>query len=60
MFTVRFRAQAGTDGIKALRWVLKKAKRLGLIAVDAREEEDAQETRTGQQTKQSNIKEVER
>jgi hypothetical protein len=42
VFTVRFRPDPScSDPIKSLRWLLKKAKRLGLVAVDAVEEGDA-------------------
>jgi hypothetical protein len=38
-FTVTFTALPGVDGIRALRWLLKRARRqYGLVAVDAREE----------------------
>jgi hypothetical protein len=38
MFVVHFRPERGVDGIKALRWVLKRAQRLGLKCVSAIEE----------------------
>jgi hypothetical protein len=41
-YTVTFVPMRGTDGIRALRWLLKRARRqYGLIAVDAREEKTA-------------------
>jgi hypothetical protein len=43
-FVVTFRPAPGTDGIRALRLLLKSAKRqFGLIAVDAREITDTDE-----------------
>jgi hypothetical protein len=39
-FTVTFVPMRGTDGVGALRWLLKRARRqYGLVAVDVREEE---------------------
>jgi hypothetical protein len=40
MFIVHFRPERGIDGIKALRWILKKAQRLGLKCVSAIEEKE--------------------
>ena len=41
-FTVTFVPMRGTDGVGALRWLLKRARRqYGLVAVDVREEERA-------------------
>jgi hypothetical protein len=41
-FTVTFVPMRGTDGVRALRWLLKRARRqYGLVAVDVREEESA-------------------
>jgi hypothetical protein len=41
-FTVTFVPQRGVDGVRALRWLLKRARRqFGLVAVDVREEESA-------------------
>jgi len=41
-FIVTFVAMRGVDGVRALRWLLKRARRqFGLIAVDVREEESA-------------------
>jgi hypothetical protein len=41
-FTVTFVPQRGVDGVRALRWLLKRARRqFGLIAVDVREEASA-------------------
>jgi hypothetical protein len=38
-FIVTFTAAPGVDGIRALRWLLKRARRqYGLVAVDAHEE----------------------
>jgi hypothetical protein len=38
-FTVTFTPMPGIDGVRALRWLLKRARRqYGLITVDAREE----------------------
>ena len=38
-FTVTFVPMRGVDGVRALRWLLKRARRqFGLIAVDVREE----------------------
>jgi len=39
-FTVTFVPMRGVDGVRALRWLLKRARRqFGLVAVDVREEE---------------------
>ena len=45
-FIVTFRPASGSDGIRGLRWLLKRARRdYGLTAIDAREvTEDAAET----------------
>jgi hypothetical protein len=45
-FIVTFRPASGSDGIRGLRWLLKRARRdYGLVAVDAREmTEDTVET----------------
>jgi hypothetical protein len=41
-FTVTFVPMRGIDGVRALRWLLKRARRqFGLVAVDVREEESA-------------------
>jgi hypothetical protein len=40
MFVLRLRAAPGVDGIKALRWLLKRAQRLGLKVIDAIEERE--------------------
>ena len=38
-YTVTFAPMSGVDGVRALRWLLKRARRqYGLIAVDVREE----------------------
>jgi hypothetical protein len=38
-FTVTFMPMRGVDGVRALRWLLKRARRqFGLVAVDVREE----------------------
>jgi hypothetical protein len=39
-FVVTFVAAPGIDGVRALRWLLKRARRqYGLVAIDAREVE---------------------
>jgi hypothetical protein len=40
MYVIRLCPERGIDGIKALRWLLKKAGRLGLKAVSVVEESD--------------------
>jgi hypothetical protein len=40
MFILRLRPDPGIDAIKALRWLLKKAKRIGLKAIEVSEEAD--------------------
>ena len=47
MFTLRLQPRPGIDAIKALRWLLKKAQRLGLKAIEVTEEEGGE--RTGKQ-----------
>jgi hypothetical protein len=41
VFVIQLRPERGIDGIKALRWLLKKAQRLGLKAVSVSEEVDS-------------------
>jgi hypothetical protein len=41
-FIVTFMPMRGVDGVRALRWLLKRARRqFGLVAVDVREEASA-------------------
>jgi hypothetical protein len=40
VFVIHLRPERGIDGIKALRWILKKAQRLGLKCVSAIEEKE--------------------
>jgi hypothetical protein len=40
MFILRLRAERGIDGIKSIRWLLKKAKRLGLKAISVIEQKE--------------------
>jgi hypothetical protein len=47
MFVLRLRAQPGIDGVKALRWLLKRAQRLGLKAIDAVEEQEKSDSARG-------------
>jgi hypothetical protein len=47
-FVVTFMPAPGTDGVRALRWLLKRARRqYGLIAIDAREIQDTPTTVIG-------------
>jgi hypothetical protein len=40
MFILRLQPQSGIDKYKSIRWLLKKAKRLGLKAISVSEEAD--------------------
>jgi hypothetical protein len=53
VFIIRLRAQPGIDEIKALRWLLKKARRLGLVAVDAVEQKEGGANPTESKTDKS-------
>jgi hypothetical protein len=44
MFILRLRPEPNIDAIKALRWLLKKAKRIGLKAIEVTEEEGGRQT----------------
>jgi hypothetical protein len=44
MFIVHLRPERGIDGVKALRWILKRAQRLGLKCISAIEEKDDDQT----------------
>jgi hypothetical protein len=52
MFVLRLQAQPGVDAIKALRWLLKKARRLGLRAVKVTEETETSEEKSNERHNQ--------
>jgi hypothetical protein len=55
VFILKFRTRPGIDGIKALRFLLKRARKLGLIAIDATEQQEGDpQPRNNQQTEKSN------
>jgi hypothetical protein len=53
MFILKLRPRPGIDGVKALRWVLKRAGRLGLTAIDVTEQQEG-DAQPAQPAKQAN------